>query len=225
MEKPDTDIETLMKEIYDDRISIENLKKEEEKNLNQVTLLRKSLERQVSDRLAHEEEKVEKAKKQAREILQDAKDEANKVIRELSGLGSKDLKKANELRNKLNANLKETESSQGLDLSVLLKLNNQETNKPSGKANVHIENTASKNISSEINLIGENVDTAVMALDKYLDNCTMAHLKQVRVIHGKGTGKLREGIHNYLKKSKYVSSYRIAGYGEGDYGVTIVELK
>lgn len=225
MEKPDTDVETLMKEIYDDRISIENLKKEEEKNLNQVTLLRKSLERQVSDRLAHEEEKVEKAKKQAREILQDAKDEANKVIRELSGLGSKDLKKANELRNKLNANLKETESSQGLDLSVLLKLNNQETNKPSGKANVHIENTASKNISSEINLIGENVDTAVMALDKYLDNCTMAHLKQVRVIHGKGTGKLREGIHNYLKKSKYVSSYRIAGYGEGDYGVTIVELK
>ena len=225
MEKPDTDVETLMKEIYDDRISIENLKKEEEKNLNQVTLLRKSLERQVSDRLAHEEEKVEKAKKQAREILQDAKDEANKVIRELSGLSSKDLKKANELRNKLNSDLKETESSSGLDLSVLLKLNNQETNKPSGKANVHIENTASKNISSEINLIGENVDTAIMALDKYLDNCTMAHLKQVRVIHGKGTGKLREGIHNYLKKSKYVSSYRIAGYGEGDYGVTIVELK
>ncbi len=225
MEKPDTDVETLMKEIYDDRISIENLKKEEEKNLNQVTLLRKSLERQVSDRLAHEEEKVEKAKKQAREILQDAKDEANKVIRELSSLSSKDLKKANKLRNKLNSDLKETVSSSGLDLSVLLKLNNQETNKPSGKANVHIENTASKNISSEINLIGENVDTAIMALDKYLDNCTMAHLKQVRVIHGKGTGKLREGIHNYLKKSKYVSSYRIAGYGEGDYGVTIVELK
>ena len=225
MEKPETDIETLMKEIYDDRISIENLKKEEEKNLNQVTLLRKSLENQVSDRLAREEEKVEKAKKEAREILQDAKDEANRVIRELSGLGSKDLKKANELRNKLNADLKETESSNGLDLSVLLKLNNQETNKPSGKANVHIENTASMSISSEINLIGENVDTAIMSLDKYLDNCTMAHLKQVRVIHGKGTGKLREGIHNYLKKSKYVSSYRIAGYGEGDYGVTIVELK
>ena len=241
MDKPDTDIETLMKEIYDDRISIENLKKEEEKNLNQVTLLRKSLEKQVSDRLAREEEKVEKAKKQAREILQDAKDEANRVIRELSGLGSKDLKKANQLRNKLNADLKGTESNQGLDLSVLLKLNNQETDKPnepksinsknsvqsknSSKSFVHISNTSSYSVSSEINLIGENVDTAVMALDKYLDNCTMAHLKQVRVIHGKGTGKLREGIHNYLKKSKYVSSYRIAGYGEGDYGVTIVELK
>lgn len=55
--------------------------------------MRKSLENQVSDRLAREEEKVEKAKKEAREILQDAKDEANRVIRELSGLGSKDLKK------------------------------------------------------------------------------------------------------------------------------------
>ena len=88
----------------------------------------------MSDRLAHEEEKIEKAKKQAREILQDAKDEANRVIRELNGLGSKDLKKANQLRNKLNSDLKETESNQGLDLSVLLKLNNQETNKPSGKS-------------------------------------------------------------------------------------------
>ena len=53
----------------------------------------------------------------------------------------------------------------------------------------------------------------------------MAHLKQIRVIHGKGTGKLREGIHQYLKNSKYVNSFRIASFGEGDYGVTIVELK
>jgi len=225
VEKPDTDIETLMKEIYDDRITIENLKKEEEKNLNQVTLLRKSLEKEVSIKLENEERKIEKAKKEAREILLDAKEQANRVIRELNGLSSKDIKKANQLRNKLNESLKDTESNQGLDLSVLLKLNHQEINKPTGKNNVHIQNTASKNISSEINLIGENVDTAVAELDKYLDNCTMAHLKQVRIIHGKGTGKLREGIHNYLKKSKYVSSYRIAGFGEGDYGVTIVELK
>ena len=53
----------------------------------------------------------------------------------------------------------------------------------------------------------------------------MANLKQVRVVHGKGTGKLRQGIHAYLKKSKYVDSFNIAGYGEGDYGVTIVNLK
>ena len=232
VEKPDTDIETLMKEIYDDRITIENLKKEEEKNLNQVTLLRKSLEKEVNSKLENKEKKIKRAKKEAREILLDAKEEANRVIRELNTIGSKDLKKANQLRNKLNESLKDTESNQGLDLSVLLKLNNQEINKPSIKEktnnkshSVHISNTSSYNISSEINLIGENVDTAVAELDKYLDNCTMAHLKQVRIIHGKGTGKLREGIHNYLKKSKYVASYRIAGFGEGDYGVTIAELK
>ena len=225
MNKPDVDIETLMKEIYDDRIEIENLKKEEEKNLNQIALLRKSLETQVSDKLANEEKKIEKAKKEAREILLDAKEEANKIIRELSNIDNSDLKKANKLRDKLNENLKETETQSGVDLSVLLKLNNQETSKPNNKNTVHISNSASKHVSSEINLLGENVDTAVNTLDKYLDNCSMAHLKQVRVIHGKGTGKLREGIHNYLKTSKYVKNFRIAGFGEGDYGVTIVELK
>ena len=225
MNKPDVDIEALMKEIYDDRIEIENLKKEEEKNLNQITLLRKSLETQVSDKLANEEKKIEKAKKEAREILLNAKEEANKIIRELSNIDNSDLKKANKLRDKLNENLKETETKSGVDLSVLLKLNNQETSKPNNKNTVHISNSASKHVSSEINLLGENVDTAVNTLDKYLDNCSMAHLKQVRVIHGKGTGKLREGIHNYLKTSKYVKNFRIAGFGEGDYGVTIVELK
>ncbi len=225
MNKPDVDIETLMKEINDDRIEIENLKKEEEKNLNQITLLRKSLETQVSDKLANEEKKIEKAKKEAREILLNAKEEANKIIRELSNIDNSDLKKANKLRDKLNENLKETETKSGVDLSVLLKLNNQETSKPNNKNTVHISNSASKHVSSEINLLGENVDTAVNTLDKYLDNCSMAHLKQVRVIHGKGTGKLREGIHNYLKTSKYVKNFRIAGFGEGDYGVTIVELK
>ena len=225
MNKPDVDIETLMKEIYDDRIEIENLKKEEEKNLNQITLLRKSLETQVSEKVANEEKKIEKAKKEAREILLNAKEEANRIIRELSNIDNSDLKKANKLRDRLNENLKETETQSGVDLSVLLKLNNQETSKPNNKNTVHISNSASKHVSSEINLLGENVDTAVNTLDKYLDNCSMAHLKQVRVIHGKGTGKLREGIHNYLKTSKYVKNFRIAGFGEGDFGVTIVELK
>ena len=225
MNKPDTDIETLMKEIYDDRITIENLKKEEEKNLHQAELLRKNLENQVSDRLANEEKKIEKAKKEAREILLDAKQEANRIIKELNNIDNSNLKRANQLRDRLNSNLKETETNSRLDLSVLLKLNNQETSKPTNKSTVHINNSASKHVSSEINLLGENVDTAVNTLDKYLDNCAMAHLKQVRVIHGKGTGKLREGIHAYLKTSKYVKSYRIAGFGEGDYGVTIVELK
>lgn len=225
MSKPETDVETLMKEIYDNKISIENMKKEEEKNLNQIELLRKSLEHQVSEKLLHEEEKIQKAKKEAREILLDAKKEANRIIKELNHIDKTDVKKANKLREEINESLKDTSSESGLDLSVLLKLNNQETTKPNSKSKVHINNSKSQNISTEINLLGENIDSAITALDKYLDNCTMAHLKTVRVIHGKGTGKLREGIHKYLKTSKYVASYRIAGFGEGDYGVTIVELK
>ena len=226
MNKPDVDLETLMKEIYDDRVSIQRLKEEEEKNLNQAQALRKSLETEVSTKLANEEKKIEQARKEARNILLNAKEEANQIIKELSSLNSNDLKKANMLRSKLNDSLKETTpNNNGLDLSVLLKLNNQETIKPTNNSKVHINNTASKSVSPEINLLGENVDTAIEILDKYLDNCSLAHLKQVRVIHGKGTGKLREGIHSYLKKCKYVKQYRIAGFGEGDYGVTIVELK
>lgn len=225
IEKPATDIETLMKEIYDDRIAIEKIKEEHSKNLNQVELLRKSLEKEASSKLEKEEQRLEKVKNEARTILLNAKEEANEIINELTKLEKGDLKKANELRNSLNSKIKETSPNSGLDLSVLLKLNNQETIKPNKKSTTHVQNSKSMNTSSEINLIGETAFNAVQELDKYLDNCTMAHLHQVRVVHGKGTGKLREEIHKYLKKSKYVSSYRIAGFGEGDYGVTIVELK
>lgn len=80
-------------------------------------------------------------------------------------------------------------------------------------------------IRSEINLLGKTVDEAVAELDKYLDDASLAHLSTVRVVHGKGTGALRKGIHDYLKRQKHVRSYRLAAFGEGDAGVTIVELK
>ncbi len=80
-------------------------------------------------------------------------------------------------------------------------------------------------VSPEINLLGKTVDEAVADLDKYLDDASLAHLSTVRVVHGKGTGALRTGIHNYLKRQKRVKSYRLGAFGEGDAGVTIVELK
>ena len=80
-------------------------------------------------------------------------------------------------------------------------------------------------VSPEINLLGKTVDEAVAELDKYLDDASLAHLSTVRVVHGKGTGALRTGIHNYLKRQKRVKSYRLGAFGEGDAGVTIVELK
>lgn len=81
-----------------------------------------------------------------------------------------------------------------------------------------------RSIKPEINLLGKTVDDAIMELDKYLDDACLSHLNQVRVVHGKGTGALRKGIHEYLKRQSYVKSYRLGEFGEGDAGVTIVEL-
>ena len=83
----------------------------------------------------------------------------------------------------------------------------------------------SMSVSPEINLLGKTVDEAVAELDKYLDDALLAHLNTVRVVHGKGTGALRKGIHEYLRRQKHVRSYHLAEFGEGDAGVTIVELK
>lgn len=88
-----------------------------------------------------------------------------------------------------------------------------------------IKMSKSSSISTEINLLGKTVDEAVAELDKYLDDAYIAHLKSVRVVHGKGTGALRKGIHNYLKRQKHVASFRLGEFGEGDAGVTIVEFK
>ena len=80
-------------------------------------------------------------------------------------------------------------------------------------------------VSPEINLIGRTSDEAVALLDKYLDYAYLAHLSPVRVVHGKGTGALRNAVHQYLKRQKHVKSYRLGAFGEGDAGVTIVEFK
>ena len=80
-------------------------------------------------------------------------------------------------------------------------------------------------VSPEINLLGKTVDEALAALDKYLDDAYLAHLENVRVVHGKGTGALRKAIQQHLKRIKYVKSFRQGEYGEGDAGVTIVEFK
>ena len=80
-------------------------------------------------------------------------------------------------------------------------------------------------ISSEINLLGKTVDEALAELDKYLDDAYLARLSTVRVVPGKGTGALRNAVQNHLKRIKYVKSYRLGEYGEGDAGVTIVTFK
>ena len=88
-----------------------------------------------------------------------------------------------------------------------------------------IRMSKSSSIGIEINLLGKTVDEAIAELDKYLDDAYLAHMPSVRIVHGKGTGALRKGVHNYLRKVKYVSSFRLGEFGEGDAGVTIVEFK
>ncbi len=87
-----------------------------------------------------------------------------------------------------------------------------------------IKMSKSLSVSPEINLLGRTVDEAVAELDKYLDDALLSHLNSVRIVHGKGTGALRKGIHEYLRRQKHVKSYHLAEFGEGDAGVTIVNL-
>lgn len=95
--------------------------------------------------------------------------------------------------------------------------------KGGGKGKVKMSKSLS--VSPEINLLGKTVDEAIAELDKYLDDASLAHLTSVRIVHGKGTGALRTGIHNYLRRQKHIKSFRLGAFGEGDAGVTIAELK
>ena len=88
-----------------------------------------------------------------------------------------------------------------------------------------IKMSKSSTISPEINLIGMTVDEALPVLDKYLDDAYLSHLNTVRVVHGRGTGALKAGVHKHLKKLKYVKEFRLGEFGEGDTGVTIVTFK
>lgn len=88
-----------------------------------------------------------------------------------------------------------------------------------------IKMAKSFSISPEINLLGKTVDEALAELDKYLDDAYLAHLPSVRIVHGKGTGALRNAVSSQLRKTKYVSNFRPGEYGEGDAGVTIAVFK
>ena len=88
-----------------------------------------------------------------------------------------------------------------------------------------IKMSKSFSVSPEINLIGMTTDEAVSVLDKYLDDAYLAHLPQVRVVHGRGTGALKAAVHRRLKQLKYVKEFRLGEYGEGDTGVTIVTFR
>lgn len=152
----------------------------------------------------------------------DVKDGLNVYIASLGSNGyivGNKINKSNEIQVQV-GNMK-----MNIKLSDLRKsLTNSVKVKESGKVTTNKESKA-KTVSPEINVIGQNVDEVIYVIDKYLDNCASANISPVRIVHGKGTGKLREGIHSFLKKNPHVKSFRIGTFGEGEMGVTVVEIK
>ena len=117
-----------------------------------------------------------------------------------------------------------------VDIKYLRKIEKNDTNKnaknKSISSSVSYKNISkSRNIKTEINILGLTVDEAILVVDKFLDDCSIANLQTVRIIHGKGTGKLKNGIHKFLKTNSHVKSFRLGTFGEGEMGVTVVELK
>ena len=113
-----------------------------------------------------------------------------------------------------------------VNINCLRKIN-KSINESKLKKNISSFNNISKakTVKPEINVIGYTVDEAIFVVDKFLDDCYLAKLEIARIVHGKGTGKLRSGIHQFLKTNPHVKSFRNGTFGEGEMGVTIVELK
>lgn len=274
----DISIEELLKGIYDNKLQVEKEKEETSKNLVQVEMLRKKLEKDYSDVELKASKIVNDAKMEARDILFSAKDEATTIIKKANSiyenLNQDSIKDLNNMRNTLNDDIKKLSvasshssgnltdedikigmevyvislNKTGTVLSVpnsssevlvqvgsiktnvkinnLLKAdNNVKTNPTTSKSSVSTKAMKkSSKISSEINVIGYTVEDAIYVIDKYLDDAKLAKLETVRIIHGKGTGKLRAGIHSFLKSHSHVKDFRIGGFGEGEMGATVVTL-
>ena len=274
----DIKFETVLKNIYDDKIQIENDKLKIESELSEISILKKKLEKENTEKESKAIELINSAKMEARNILINAKEDANEVIRQINLESSS--KNLNNLRNSLNdkinnlqliknnSNINTTKAipkdeikpnlnvfvttfnQDGIVLSNVSKSDEVQVQIGNMKTNINIKylersrkisdsnkNNNSKNssysynisktrsINSEINVIGQTVADAVLIVDKFLDDCSLAKLQTARIIHGKGTGKLKSGIHAFLKTNPHVKSFRIGTYGEGEMGVTVVELK
>lgn len=286
MSKEQIDFEELLKNIYDQKSKIEEEKLEIDTKLENISNLEKSLILNNENLQKQEQDIINKAKVEARNILLDAKDEANEIIKELNNI--KDTKSAENLRNKLNKKIneihtlenddkKKTSTLNSLDISEikpnmtvfvrkfnkngiilsrpsksnevqvqigmiktsvsineLEKTHNENSNIKNRNDKTDRNNTLTptysnlskvKNIKPEINVIGLNVEEATLVVDKFLDDSSLSKLTSVRIVHGKGTGKLMKGIHSFLKTNPHVKSFRLGTYGEGEMGVTVVELK
>lgn len=263
-------IEDVLKEIYENKILIEEEKEKTEKNLKEIEELKKGLERDNTELELQAKKIIDEATYEARKILLNAKEKAETTIKKISE--QEDKNQMNKIKNDLNEEIKELKienitlksetkpeeikigmkvyigsiNQEGTILKlpnksnkvrvqigmaktdfyiedIFIKNNNEKTEE---KINTKIrEINIKNNVPTEIKVIGLTVDEAIPIIDKYLDECSMTSMKTTRIVHGKGTGKLRHGIQEYLKTHSHVKSYRNGTFGEGEMGVTIVELK
>ena len=279
MSSNDVQFEELLKNIYDNQLSIEKEKEKIEADSKEISLLKEKLQKQNIEKEKQEKEIINTAKTKARNILLEAKEDASEIIKELSNATNS--KEVNTLRNSLNTKinaikLEKTTSNTvddskklhkediypgkevlvssfnqtGTILSNVSRNNEVQVQIGSMKINLNIDQlqnsknansgkkssystthssaphiSKSKTVKPEINVIGMNVEEATFVIDKFLDDCSLARLETVRIIHGKGTGKLKNGIHQFLKTNAHVKSFRLGTFGEGEMGVTVVELK
>lgn len=261
-------IESLLKNIYEDKKQIENEKQKIIDNSRDIENIKSKLQTDFSNLKKQEKDLINEAKIKARDILLEAKEDANTIIKEIEK--SINAKSLEESRNKLNRKIKDLsitninkeningltkdEAKIGMDVYIphlnqygtIIGLSNEKANVQIGfmktyfnikdlqasnkKINKEIKSSKKhefivKSIPMEINVIGQNVEEACFVIDKYLDDCALNGLGKARIVHGKGSGALRKGIHNFLKTHPHVKSYRIGTFGEGEMGVTIVEIK
>jgi len=109
------------------------------------------------------------------------------------------------------------------DLELVKSAENVKTQQPKQAAS--LKRTRDENVRMELDLRGANLEEAIVDVDRFLDESFLGGLGQVYIIHGKGTGVLRSGISEFLRRHKHVKSYRLGNYGEGGTGVTVAELK
>ncbi|MCD8008612.1 MAG: Smr/MutS family protein, partial [Clostridiales bacterium] len=111
------------------------------------------------------------------------------------------------------------------EVRVLSAASTQPKKQPQRKSNTAHRQVTRSSVGQELDIRGMTCDEGVAMVERFLDSAVMAHLTGVSIIHGKGTGVLRQAVHQYLKTCKYVKRYRLGRFGEGEDGVTVVELK
>ena len=218
----DVHIEELLKSIYDNKIKTENARVQAEENEKETSELNQKAKNKLTEIENKEKEIIDKAKLKARDLLLDAKDQVSQIIKEAnkSKTATKDL---NNMRNNLNKDIKGL--SVPIEWTTPKKANSKNDFKGSHSSVNYANAEKIKTVSTELNIIGLNVEEALPIVDKFLDDASLARLKTVRIVHGKGTGKLRKGVQDFLRKNSHVSSFRSGTFGEGEMGATIVELQ